>query len=147
MRPSRALLLLTLFLADSTLTLSIGHAAEVLPSVKIWDTLTTISPAASKPTKEIKTLLAKPVEVAGFTVVNEMDDNEISEFLLTQYPGNCIHVPPPPPNHMIHVVMQKGKTTPNFYGKRVIVHGTVQMGSRIDSSYEMTADDVKLLPL
>ena len=124
-----------------------SFAADLPQSIAVWDTLTTISPASTKATPKIKGLLAKPIEVAGFTVVNEMDSNEVSEFLLTQYPGSCIHVPPPPPNHMIHVVMQKGKTTPNFYDKRVVVHGVLQMGTRIDSSYEMIADDVKLLPL
>jgi hypothetical protein len=126
---------------------SVTHAGDLPESISIWETLTSVSPASTKATPKIKTLLNKPVEIAGFTVVNEMDSNEVSEFLLTEYPGSCIHVPPPPPNHMIHVVMQNGKTTPNFYDKRVVVHGVLQMGSRIDSSYEMVADEVKLLPL
>jgi hypothetical protein len=126
---------------------SATQAGIVPESILIWETLTTVSPASTKATPKIKVLLNKPIDIAGFTVVNEMDSDEVSEFLLTEYPGSCIHVPPPPPNHMIHVVMQKGKTTPNFYDKRVVVHGVLQMGSRIDSAYEMVADEVKLLPL
>ena len=48
------------------------------------------------------------VKMPGFVVPLEMDGEEVREFFLVPYFGACIHVPPPPANQMIYVVMQKG---------------------------------------
>jgi hypothetical protein len=103
------------------------------PAVSIWKTLGKSSQSQS-------------IEIAGFITANEFNESEISEFLLARYPGGCIHVPLPPPSSMIHVTMEKGKTTPIFFGKRVVVRGTLQNGGRIDASFEMTASSVKEYP-
>jgi hypothetical protein len=103
------------------------------PAVAIWKTLG-------------KSPQSQPIEVAGFITANEFNEGEISEFLLARYPGGCVHVPLPPPSSMIHVAMEKGKTTPIFFGKRVVVRGILQNGGRIDASFEMTALSVKEYP-
>ncbi|MGD8557978.1 MAG: DUF3299 domain-containing protein [Chromatiales bacterium] len=45
------------------------------------------------------------VRIPGFIVPLEFNDKqETTEFFLVPYMGACIHVPPPPPNQIIHVV-------------------------------------------
>jgi len=47
------------------------------------------------------------IRIAGFLVPLEESDREIREFLLIPYFGGCIHVPPPPANQIIHVMLKK----------------------------------------
>jgi len=58
---------------------------------------------------EIKKLDQQTVEVAGFIVPLELDEfvDEVTEFLLVPDPLACIHVPPPSPNQMVYVEMNK----------------------------------------
>ncbi|MDQ7988258.1 MAG: DUF3299 domain-containing protein [Candidatus Dactylopiibacterium sp.] len=49
----------------------------------------------------------KRVRIAGFLVPLDADGDTMREFLLVPYFGACIHVPPPPPNQVIHVIMDK----------------------------------------
>jgi uncharacterized protein len=46
------------------------------------------------------------VRIPGFVVTLEGDGRTISEFLLVPYFGACVHVPPPPPNQLIHILPQ-----------------------------------------
>ncbi|MEX0604756.1 MAG: DUF3299 domain-containing protein [Marinobacter sp.] len=51
-----------------------------------------------------------PARIPGFVVPLKTvgDDQRIVEFFLVPYYGACIHVPPPPPNQIIHVKYEKG---------------------------------------
>ena len=44
------------------------------------------------------------VRIAGFVVPLEYVGDKVTEFLLVPYFGACIHLPPPPPNQIIHVL-------------------------------------------
>lgn len=46
-----------------------------------------------------------PVKLAGYVVPLEMSAASVREFLLVPYFGACIHMPPPPANQIVHVVM------------------------------------------
>ena len=47
--------------------------------------------------------------IPGFVVpLKTTQDMRILEFFLVPYYGACIHVPPPPPNQIIHVKYKKG---------------------------------------
>src|SRR5580765_6488729 len=43
------------------------------------------------------------IRIAGFVVPLEYVGDKVTEFLLVPYFGACIHLPPPPPNQIIHV--------------------------------------------
>jgi hypothetical protein len=45
----------------------------------------------------------KRVRLAGYLVPLDFDGVGVREFLLVPYVGACIHVPPPPPNQIVHV--------------------------------------------
>lgn len=49
------------------------------------------------------------VRLPGYLLPLESSGENVTEFLLVPYVGACIHVPPPPPNQIVHVkVLQKG---------------------------------------
>jgi hypothetical protein len=50
------------------------------------------------------------MRIAGFVVPLDSVKGQMKEFLLVPYFGACIHVPPPPSNQIIHVVLSKGAT-------------------------------------
>jgi hypothetical protein len=47
------------------------------------------------------------VNVAGFVVPLDIDVDHVKEFLIVPYFGACIHVPPPPSNQVIHIIVPK----------------------------------------
>jgi len=63
--------------------------------------------------KELRTavnekLSGEHVRIPGYLLPLELSGSKVTEFLLVPYVGACIHVPPPPPNQIVHVkVVQK----------------------------------------
>lgn len=54
-------------------------------------------------------LKGKQVKLAGFIVPLEFSEaNKLTEFFLVPYFGACMHLPPPPPNQIIHVTSKQG---------------------------------------
>lgn len=47
------------------------------------------------------------VRLSGYVVPLEAEGKEMRQFLLVPYFGACIHVPPPPANQIVHVVMER----------------------------------------
>ena len=46
----------------------------------------------------------KVVRIDGYLLPLDMSGNTVTDFLLVPYVGACIHVPPPPPNQIVHAV-------------------------------------------
>ncbi len=62
--------------------------------------------AALKSTRTRPEFDGRKVKIPGFVVPLEFDEQQnVSEFFLVPFFGACIHVPPPPPNQIIHVVL------------------------------------------
>lgn len=56
------------------------------------------------------------VRLPGFIVPLELDAKGlVIEFFLVPYFGACIHVPPPPPNQLVYVKMDKGISLDSMY--------------------------------
>ncbi|MCH8502374.1 MAG: DUF3299 domain-containing protein [Aliidiomarina sp.] len=66
------------------------------------------------------------VKLPGYVVQLEGDDRRVTEFLLVPYFGACIHVPPPPPNQIVHVTFPEGVPYPVTYDA-VWVTGTIKV--------------------
>jgi hypothetical protein len=49
----------------------------------------------------------KVVRLPGYLLPLEMTDRQVTEFLLVPWVGACIHTPPPPPNQIVHVKLDK----------------------------------------
>lgn len=73
-------------------------------------------------------LNGKMVKMPGFMVPLEDNQKSVTEFLLVPSPQACVHVPPPPPNQMILVKMDKSKQTDAAYGP-IWVYGELKIGS------------------
>jgi len=82
--------------------LSGDSAALAAMQVMRWD----VNPA----------LDGQEVRLPGFIVPLELDaEGRVTEFFLVPYFGACIHVPPPPPNQMVYVVMDRGISLDSMY--------------------------------
>lgn len=55
----------------------------------------------------VKDYNGKRVRLPGFLIPLEMAAQGSKEFLLVPFVGACIHVPPPPPNQIVHVISQE----------------------------------------
>ncbi|SHK22000.1 hypothetical protein SAMN05216369_1033 [Marinobacter antarcticus] len=85
--------------------------------------------------------------IPGFVVpLKTTQDMRILEFFLVPYYGACIHVPPPPPNQIIHIKYKKGFKLEALYDP-VWVEGTLLIDrTETDvgtSSYSMVAEAVE----
>ena len=54
-------------------------------------------------TAVVKDLNGQNVRIPGYLLPLEASGDKVTEFLLVPYVGACIHVPPPPPNQIVHV--------------------------------------------
>ncbi|NMT62344.1 DUF3299 domain-containing protein [Marinobacter orientalis] len=84
--------------------------------------------------------------IPGFVVpLKTTRDMRILEFFLVPYYGACIHVPPPPPNQIIHVKYKEGFTLEALYDP-VWIEGTLTIEKTendiASSSYSIVAENV-----
>ncbi|MBB1385009.1 MULTISPECIES: DUF3299 domain-containing protein [Pseudoalteromonas] len=76
----------------------------------------------------VKELNGQSVSLPGFVVPLEGDSEVITEFLLVPYFGACIHVPPPPPNQIVHVTIKGGVPIESLYDA-IVVTGIISTES------------------
>jgi uncharacterized protein len=72
-------------------------------------------------------LAGRRISLTGFLVPLDFESDVLSEFLLIPYYGGCIHVPPPPANQTIRVVMPEGRTYQAGVFDVVRVSGTLRI--------------------
>ena len=94
-----------------------------------WSDLRKLNYKTGEMPESIRKLMGKPIKIPGFAVPLEGDDGfeYVKEFLLVPTFGACIHVPPPPPNQVILVILDK----PVYFEKlmyAVWVSGIVEIG-------------------
>ena len=93
-------------------------------------------------------LVNKRIMIPGFIVPTAYnEERKITEFFLVPFFGACIHLPPPPPNQIIHVSYERGLTLGNFYDAHV-VHGLLTsevINTDIaNSAYKLMAEGVSI---
>ncbi|MGS2723676.1 DUF3299 domain-containing protein [Porticoccus sp. GXU_MW_L64] len=97
-------------------------------------------------TTTVAALNNQQVRIAGFIVPLEFDDNMVvTEFFLVPYFGACIHVPPPPPNQLVYVTMDKGIELEAIYDPFWVSGRLTTEGKMNDTgfaAYSMAADRV-----
>ena len=98
--------------------------------------------------RTVDTVLQRPVRLPGYVVpLANAQDGRLTEFLFVPYYGACIHVPPPPPNQIVHVVLPRPIAMPDMYSPFFLA-GTLR-AERLDddlagSAYTMR--DAQLRP-
>lgn len=55
------------------------------------------------------------VKLPGYALPLETTETGVREFLLVPYVGACIHTPPPPPNQMVFVTLDKAYRVENLF--------------------------------
>ena len=97
--------LILFILTNSSLSFGSNfHTKEIT-----WSDLRKLNYKTGEIPESLSKLVGKSIKIPGFAVPLEGDDGfeNIDEFLLVPYFGACIHVPPPPPNQVIHVILDK----------------------------------------
>ncbi len=90
-------------------------------STKInWDYLTDYDLKTKKAGSRLSPVLDKVVNLTGFMVPLDYTAKEVKEFLLVPYIPSCSHVPPPPDNQIVMVMMKnKNAIKPSYYPVKV----------------------------
>ena len=79
--------------------------AQMDPTAEPFDPWTSPSPEGYP---IVEKLDGQKVKLPGFIVPLESDEGGLlEEFFLVPYFGACIHVPPPPPNQIVYVTLDK----------------------------------------
>ena len=118
------------FLFFSLLTnSSLVFSSNLETNLVTWSDLRKLNYKTGEMPESIRKLMGKPIKIPGYAVPLEGDDGfeYVKEFLLVPTFGACIHVPPPPPNQVIHVILDK----PVYFEKlmyAVWVSGIVEIG-------------------
>lgn len=84
----------------------------------------------------------KVVKLPGYMLPLDFDGTLVKSFLLVPYVGACVHVPPPPPNQIVHVepenaVESKGLFAPVWVTGRITVGMGKQSLTRFDGSTDV----------
>lgn len=116
---------------------------EPKPENVTWQTLQTLNfnvPPAKQKAAALQ-LAGKRVNIPGFMVPLEDDLEVVTEFLLVPYAGACIHVPPPPPNQIVYVKMDKNAKVHVTFTDPIQVTGTLKI-STVQSPYGAVSYDL-----
>lgn len=110
-----------------------------------WRLLGQMDYISHKATTELEQLNNKQIKIPGFMVPLEDDMKKVKEFLLVPTPQACIHVPPPPPNQMIYVIMKDGVEA--AVGVPIWVYGKLKLNTKNSQygevSFELEGDSIE----
>jgi hypothetical protein len=87
-------------------------------------------------TAVVEELNGQRIRIPGYLLPLELSASKVKEFLLVPYIGACIHVPPPPPNQIVHVkiVHKEGYSIKTMY-EPVWVSGEISVTSMVKDLY------------
>jgi hypothetical protein len=117
---------------------------------KIADVLASESgPAASQQSTVapvVQELDGQQIKLPGYIVPLEVTEaGMVTEFLLVPYYGACIHVPPPPPNQIVHVKTKGGVLMDSLY-QPFWIEGPLQVETTTtdmaEAGYQMDASKI-----
>jgi hypothetical protein len=93
-----------------------------------WQMMRGLDFRTGEMTPELQGVINGVARVPGYMVPLEDNLEEVTEFLLVPTPGACIHVPPPPPNQIVHVIMEGNKKAQvRLWMEAVWVEGTLRL--------------------
>lgn len=105
-----------------------------------WKQLQSLDSSSGNIPDALRPLNGTNVKIPGFIIPLEDNQDFVEEFLFVPSPMACIHVPPPPPNQIIHVKMASGKKAKMSYGPVWLVGKFViseNASKKIKTSFEM----------
>lgn len=133
---------------DSVLA-AIERAIEAGDPVTLdWKAMAALNYRTGEMPDALRKLHGVEVRIPGFMVPLEDTETKVTEFLLVPYFGACIHTPPPPPNQMAHVLMQRSQAVEVNLWDPIWIIGTLKIES-VESPYGMVGFQVtgqRILP-
>jgi uncharacterized protein len=141
------------FDADSFATAAIFAAFDAAvaagnPVTLDWKTMAALNYRTGEMPESLKKLNGVTVRVPGFMVPLEDTETRVTEFILVPYFGACIHVPPPPPNQMAHVLMSRNQAVDVNLWDPIWIVGTLKI-ENVESPYGVVGYQVtgeRILP-
>jgi len=120
---------LVFFLFSLSTNSSLVFGLNLDSKLVTWSELRKLNYKTGEMPSSLKQLIGKSVKIPGFAVPLEGDDGfeYVKEFLLVPTYGMCIHVPPPPPNQVIHVILDKQEHFEKFL-YAVWITGILEIG-------------------
>jgi len=93
-----------------------------------------------------KSLVNKEVQIPGYVLPLDIFGRGVNTFLLVPYMGACIHVPPPAPNQIVYVEVEKPWEGLAWW-EPVIVTGKIKIENQTIEDlavvgYEMAASEI-----
>lgn len=104
------------------------------------------APQQSANAPVVQALDNQQVKLPGYIVPLEVsEEGRTTEFLLVPYYGACIHVPPPPPNQIVHIFSEMGVRVEDLY-QPYWIEGRMQVKASsselADTGYQMEAEKI-----
>ena len=111
-----------------------------------WKLLRQLDMKTGKRTPELEKANGAAVRILGFMVPFDDEEQKTTEFLLVPVMGQCVHLPPPPPNQIVLVRMANRQLTKVWYDDMVSVEGQLEIADGKspygDVSFQMTSTKV-----
>lgn len=134
--------------ADSVLADIERAIAAGDPVTLDWKAMAALNYKTGEMPDALRKLNGVVVRIPGFMVPLEDTETRVTEFLLVPYFGACIHTPPPPPNQMAHVLMQRNQVIEVNLWDPIWIIGKLTIES-VESPYGMVGFQVtgeRILP-
>lgn len=96
-------------------------------------------------TEQVAALDGARVSLPGYTVPLTFGPEGSDNFLLVPYVGACIHVPPPPPNQIVHVTTEQPVMFAGLFDAVTVTGAMALISEDLDLAqvgYRIMADDV-----
>jgi len=124
----------------------LAPAAANAPATVTWKLLRGLNVKTAQRTPELDKVNGAQVRLRGYMVPFDDEEQKTIEFLLVPIMGQCVHLPPPPPNQIVLVRMAGDKLTKIWYDDLVAIEGKLEIANQKspygDASYKLTATKV-----
>lgn len=117
-----------------------GDESNVVMTVG-WRLLQTLDYQNLSIPSELQKAVNRPVRIPGFAVPLSDGLSSIKEFLLVPNQMACIHVPAPPPNLVVLVELEKGRSIRELWGP-LWIEGVLEV-KKSKSTYGAAAYEMK----
>jgi hypothetical protein len=111
-----------------------------------WRTLAGLDPRTGVPSAELRQLHGRTVRIPGYIVPLDDFADAVTEFLLVPYYGACIHTPPPPPNQMVQVRVERNVHASSSWQEPVWIEGRLEIRAVLSPygvvAYQMRTDNI-----
>ena len=121
-------------------------AGAEAPTPIDWRLLRGLDSKTGKRTPALDKVQGARVTIRGFMMPFDDDENKTVEFLIVPVMGQCVHLPPPPPNQIVLVRMADDKLTKVWFQDLISVEGKLEISTQKspfgDVSYKLVATKV-----